>query len=267
MCATHGREIDNDEIRFSVELLREWKEQAEARAQQRIGVPTSDSQTKGTLNPASVKLVDRYEVNMAIGRALDDAGVGEVWGLPVVEALRDLLIEVAKNAFRHGNAQHIRLEISSRNLVLSDDGARFNPLELIEHTAGGGGKKSVDWILNRFAAHLVVTATHSQGWNQLSVSRLEDMSRVEELIPCVFVLKKPHVDRGEALDVPNLDECVTVHVVLPRYMTISDIDALANHLVAAWGKERKVVFVLWDSSPHARMLLRAAFPSATFVQR
>src|SRR5690606_20933199 len=128
MCYTHGKLIDTDEVTYTVEVLRTWRKLAELRARL--------SQEKGRdieLTPALLaqESMPEYCADVTgmgsglkvIGDAIEASCMPQIWGLGISRALRDVLIEVSQNAFTHGKAKSVRLNILPNSIQLTDDGA------------------------------------------------------------------------------------------------------------------------------------------------
>jgi len=106
LCYTHGKLIDTDETRYTIEMLRCWKEIAERRAKARLE-RLAENDCLGGIAPGTCKLqipISGPE-NEIIGNVIHDTCLPELWGRNLADAIRDLTIEIVRNAFQHGRAQ------------------------------------------------------------------------------------------------------------------------------------------------------------------
>ena len=85
MCYTHGKIIDTDEKRFTVQMLKMWKEIAERRAKFVQENGSSLNLPSAALNdlllaPNHVVILDECSINLIVGQALCDSGINLLWG-------------------------------------------------------------------------------------------------------------------------------------------------------------------------------------------
>jgi hypothetical protein len=67
MCQNHGKEVDDDEIRYTVDLLRRWKKEAEDRQRARMGRPLGSDGKPVTF--VEISTAERYGLNGQVGLA------------------------------------------------------------------------------------------------------------------------------------------------------------------------------------------------------
>lgn len=144
LCNRHSQIVDADESRFTVGLLQHWKRVAEqsARLLQELGIsgtlPCQALEWLG-LGSNKVEIDGPGSENQLIGEALSDSCVPAIWGGELAHAVRDLLIEVARNAFAHGGATRAILEVTARTVSIHDDGTPFDATTLLQAHGGSGG--------------------------------------------------------------------------------------------------------------------------------
>lgn len=68
LCRTHGKEVDDDEVKYPVDLLKKWNQEAEERARARLGKAPMTTPAAGPL--VDVSQAERYGHKMCA--ALDD---------------------------------------------------------------------------------------------------------------------------------------------------------------------------------------------------
>jgi hypothetical protein len=269
MCYKHGKLIDTDESRFTVEMLQKWRELAEERARflqthgQALGRTNPDYSAIGLASTTS-RLVGPDSENSTIGDAIRYSCVPEVWGPAISECVRDFSIESARNSFQHGLATFFELGISPTYIRLIDDGASFDIWKLTEGPKVSGGRLAFSALLELLAERVVVVGRRNQGTNEVIISRIADAYQLEDLTPCVTwvdwrdVRKKQHqivVDRA----------CHLVYVILPPYWTPSDSVLLVEKVKRESHNPSRFVFVLEQASDTSRRIIREAFPECRIV--
>jgi len=148
MCRTHGELIDDDEVRFAVTLLKQWRKRAERRA--------AIVQAKNSVDLNSFDLFDhQIEIEKGrlseaiVGEGFVDAGVTEFWRDSAGGALRDFVFEVAKNAFDHGGAHLVRILFGAGGIEVVDDGGAFDPRDLATSPGRGVGRRHSQFCTTR----------------------------------------------------------------------------------------------------------------------
>lgn len=270
LCYDHGKIIDTDEARYTIPHLKKWRELAEQRAHlfQTYGTKLPDgveSLRKLGLAFHDLRLATSEDENIAIGRAIEDSCVGDIWGTDIARAIRDYAIEMARNAFQHGNSTYFTLTIKPDRIVMQDDGADFDPWTLVEAEGESGGIASMQHLVSHLSDKLVVSFDRDRNTNVTTVGLISDTWGLFELTDCsIEVTLKQIKERSIPIQVHS--SCRLVYVVLPEYLPISDAIRIPDHLEPLIRNEtRPMVFVLQGPSPRVRQIVERHFPDARFI--
>jgi len=147
MCETHAKLIDTDEVRFTADMLRRWRELAELRASlsQETGRTVQVHLRRGNEVPLAVveRSVTQVDVNVIneICDAVLDSCIVDVWGKDIGYAVRDLVAELMVNAFMHGRASQFKLDINLNRILVRSDDRPFSFGELLADIQGRGGQR------------------------------------------------------------------------------------------------------------------------------
>jgi hypothetical protein len=236
MCYTHGKLIDTDENRFTIPMLQKWRQLAELHTRLSVEGATHeviDIRDLSELDLAvmSVTLHSPREENLLIGNALRDSCVPILWGETECHAIRDMAIELARNAFAHGGATYFSVEIEQSKIRLIDNGTAFNSLRLNNAKTRTGGVLAVRHLMEEFASTLIITSRRVNGCNETLISFVRKVDDLTNATPCVFGWKIGADDSLERssnpgyvlnYDVDKLKDCQMVYVVIPDYFVFSD---------------------------------------------
>lgn len=245
MCYMHGKLIDTDEDTYSADALLTWKKIAELRARlsQELGrdIDLSPRDLSDVPLPSdALQLNSLGAENGVIGDALSRSCVEQIWGLKVARAARDTLIELVRNAFTHGRAKVVRLEIRANYIEIVDDGQAFDSSKL--SVTGGGGSLSVLALREDHAATIVFRYSHEGGLNHNKLTLVRKPADFLAATPC-------SISMGYA-DLPTLPEqivalttCDTVYVLLPQYIALSDVFRFPRAIAYAAPSDKKLVLV------------------------
>lgn len=268
MCYLHGKLIDTDEVTYSIDVLKQWKQIAERKAQIRqahgekyailpemlreIGLPDK-----------SIDLTGVGEENVIIGDLLKNANVQELWGDAISHAIRDLSIELVRNAFQHGEATQFKVIIAKNSIHLYDNGRDFSVWDLYNNTNGSGGTIAAQHAVDCLKHRLLIVADRSNNQNHTLFTLVDDPIDVLDLTACSVDIDWNQLKRG-ALTYQVHDFCRSKCVILPRYFTISDSAILQKAIPIDDG--RSVVFVLSETSPLAQEILEQYFPGCLTIR-
>jgi hypothetical protein len=271
MCKNHARLIDVDES-FAADTLRTWKLGAETRARERLLLPGVGG--KPALNLDLADFAPTAQINEGIGTVLQRSGIASAWGRSESGCVQDLLIEMARNAIEHGGASRIGLVVEPHRITLCDDGKSFDPVRSLSATEGkrSVGRQAVANIGSLHGLDLLVTYRHREGMNELDVVRVEGLPRgAGELLPCTLALglqeaRHLHLTR-QNIDISSLRGCGDVAVLLPAYISISDVFMLAELLKAAFpGPLPQLHIVVTNVSDYVARFFTEALPSARLLR-
>ena len=209
LCRTHAKEIDDDENRFTRELLLAWRSTAERLAGEEQGRPLAlPPDEQRLLVPHLVDLgPSEVELRWAIPAFLRDIGATRAWA-PHVEGVRMLLYEIALNAITHGSATRAEIEARDSVIYLRDDGTDFGVAEL--RADGTGGSRALVDLEQAASGSLTVRFRRTEEGNEWSI--------VDELLlrpvdaPCSIVIDDPR-DLSTAFAAPERwARCSEVHI-------------------------------------------------------
>jgi hypothetical protein len=274
MCYTHGKLIDTDEKRFSIPMLKKWREFAEFRAQfrQHFGAETPVPQDKFVnIGPAEEALsfsALEDEVNI-IGNALLDSCVSIAWGALLSDAVRDVLVEVVRNAFIHGGATSCQISIEPRAISVLDNGVDFNPLELRTVANGRGGAAAMNALISGYGNRLLLGVKRHQDQNQTIVTVAHSKAALDVVHPCSVTLNVEEW-RGIRLSRKIPDSwfssetkgCKRFYIALPEFMPHSDAILLGELLQPKAIEHMQIVFITENTSSSVTAYLLQRFPFA-----
>jgi hypothetical protein len=268
MCRVHGKLIDDDEVTFTTEMLKRWREVGELRTQ--IHQQTGIEPLFGSAEFASLPLAeDTCEITVVgeeskiIGELLKYCATEQIWGAFFARAARDLTIEVVKNALERGGAKKVTVTVTPALIQILDDGVLFNPLTL-PSLEGRGGRAAVIDILDKHAHESILTHRYSNGHNVFSIGRALCASDVPQKTECVLevVSRTPPELLGNQT---ILDTCSIIYVKLPRYASHSEAYKFERELPQLLPKGKQIVFILEGSSDGVKALLAKLFPTAKIM--
>jgi hypothetical protein len=269
MCYRHGKLIDTDETRFSPEMLRGWRAIAErlARFEHELGTPReleTEFLSGCKLIDNALELATLASENESIGNAIQDSCLPVIWGDDLAHAVRDVAIEIARNAFIHGGARRFRMTITGHTVRLADDGAEFDAWSLGRRAAGSGGVDSVRHLSDRYDDRLVFGTSWRDGQNEVTISLVHSRQDVLDATPCNVEVT---LSENRTFNVvPHVHEsCRSIYFLLPKFMTISDTYRLPQVIAEYRNDPRTLVFVVEHASWSVQDSLRRSFPQARLV--
>lgn len=270
MCFKHGKQIDNDECRFTSELLFKWKEVAERRAQieQELGRALSkDSRQLVNIglpkHMIKIKTANGSE-NALIGDALRDSCASSIWGESLIGYVRDYLIERTRNAFRHGGAKEVKIEVSAKQIVLIDDGDKFDYLELLSSNRARGGAASKKKLLEKYGNEMVSVTRRVGRHNFSTFSLLVDADDLAQVTPCTIELSY-NMEYDPNFNLEIFESCSQIYITMPKYFSTSDLYWLHTVLPSLDNDERRLVFVMRDVADYIPEELAKLYPQSRIM--
>jgi hypothetical protein len=267
MCYKHGKQIDNDECRFTSELLFKWKEVSERRAQiehelGRVLAKDSRQLFHVGLPEHKIKIATANgSENALIGDALRDSCASSIWGDSLIGYVRDYLIERTRNAFRHGGATEVKIEISAKQIVLIDDGDKFDYLDLLKSNKARGGAASKKRLLEKYGGEIVSLTRRVDERNFTTFSLVADVESLVELTPCTIELRYD-MESSPNFNLEIFESCSHIYVTLPKYFSTSDLHWLNTILPALDNDESRLVFVMSEVAEYIPEELARFYPTA-----
>lgn len=272
MCGRHAIEIDRDEDRFTVEKLQHWKKIAEERARlsQSFGLDFVQENPHLFFNRLvpchlSVRLEQISGINDSIGNAIFDSSLPSVWGKQQAIVIRDLIVEITRNGFEHGEATSFDMAISTDRIELEYDGNPFNIFRLLNTDSGGGGSE----ILKEFIGEhkdIVAISYHYDSKNKIIIHTVKELQSGDSILPCVVNIDLNSIDLVPSeLDV--YDTCGALYIVLPEHFVYSDVKEVENTLSDIKFDGKPVFIVGRDLSKSTIRVLVEKFPHLSLVHK
>ena len=266
MCYTHGKLIDTDENRFTIERLKKWKEIAEFRAQfihehgDKITINPIDIQHI-TLPSLTIKLNGLGIENITIGEAIDDSCMCQIWGEDTANSIRDVAIEVCRNAFTHGNATLFELIIEPDRLRLIDNGNEFNLQDLLDSENKSGGSLSLRNLANNNS--IILISDRDKNNNQYTFSYITDGSQILKLTPCAIKFDNITILRRK-IPFEIYKPCKEIFIIVSRYVSYSDIFLFKKLIIDLKINEDKITIAI-SASCGVTKEFREAYPNARVI--
>jgi hypothetical protein len=269
MCSDHGRLVDTDETRYSIEMLRTWRKLAEERA--RLRQALSGHPTVGDLSLREIGLAqDKIAMDAlpgageAIGWAVHDSCMSEVWGRDIAYAVRDFLIEHVRNSFEHGKATRATLEIEPHRIMVSDDGTPFGIQSLLAQGLGSGGSMAARVLAERFGSRVLLSQNTVAGRNCLYVAFIGSRRDISKATPCSVELLLDDI-RQRRYNLDGLEGCERIYVLLPPFTTFSDGARIQQNLENDLPRGKAFVLVVSDVSSAVQEHIRSVLPKVEIL--
>jgi hypothetical protein len=270
MCYRHGKLIDTDETRYTIPMLKAWRRQAEEYADliHRTGAdpyPRTDTVAGAPLGAVSFELEALGTENEKIGEAVLHSGIAQVWGNDLAPAIRDLAIEVVRNAFTHGKAKRFELSIEPHRVVMRDDGTEFGCQQLLRMEKQSGGAAAYRTMLDQHSKRTVVASRRNETWNETVVAVVQEPSDVFKVTPCALEFHAMLLhDRG--FSIPVLSDCDVTYIVMPVFMSYSDANIIVRMLAAQMSPDRRYVIATPDISDGVAKVFEQGLPNCTLMR-
>lgn len=251
MCYSHGKLIDTDESTFPPEALQHWRKLAEAKARirQAFGADLS-MQDSGDLDiklpSIKVEMSPADNISKLIQEIFFNSCINEVWGDDLAYSIRELTIELARNAFLHGHATTFEVDIDACKVTLSDNGKAFSFSELLSHTQRRGGAAAAKQVSESFLNKLIYSYIQTEHGNKLILARIRASKEISAITPCNITIDfESHKLKYD--DVVSFcechTECGTVYIV-PKYgISHSDIAIIAEKMKSILHTGQTIVLV------------------------
>jgi hypothetical protein len=237
MCFTHGKLIDTDEVKYAAETLRCWRDTAVklAEFEHSHGRSPTNVELKALelgLAEVSVSLrLSELPPNVAVAEALINAGVELVWGRELTDAVRDLCIEVIRNAYQHNGSSEVKLTAAGRSVRVEYDGSVYDIWQLIREPRRRQGAASLDYLASKFADVVTISSESCSNGGAFEIALLDDVVCGSFNAPCTLRMSLADFwgswleESPETLDerLARLTGCQSVVIVLPSFLAGSDL--------------------------------------------
>ena len=269
MCAYHARVVDRDEVTYTIPMLENWRAIAEHKAslRHRLGrdIDFGLRELSGILLAEHrIRLDTLGSENQEIGEAILHCGVHEIWGDRLAKAVRDLSIEMVRNAFQHGKAARISISIEPKRIVLTDDGQAFRYDDILLQKRRSGGAAAMQRIIGQFSNSVLVSQTHNGRGNETIVALIHSLSDIPAVTECSYSPTR-HELYGLRRPIPSLPQCDKIYILLPKYASYSDGISLVHILKLSERDLKQYIIVGHDLSEGLAEDMRASLPECSFM--
>ncbi len=274
LCRSDAKLVDDDDIVYTVELLRGWRE---AHLADNVRKQDLDPRISRRLFPTTttVNLLDIPEEGIAsvASRFIQGVAAAEAWGDDVAAPTASLIAELVKNAGDHAGAPDATLTATRHAIVVTYTEPAAAPfgrddLEQSDHGRGGQGRLAL-WT-KRFGTRFRLSSRHAEGRRTWTVRNLS-------VAPDVFAACTISTNDRQ-LSAPRLQGCAEIHLVVERVMSMSDapgvlaaVDQWASRLpvlvtsereydiqeIEDWITHRRLTQYEYERWPHAIYLRHA----------
>ena len=269
MCYTHGKLIDTDESRFTAGQLKEWKRINESIVsfRQENGTDYKTAFKSISLNKLvenEVSLPKEFAINKKVGDALHDSCISIIWGGSITETIRDFLIEHIRNSYIHGNSDGCTLKITANEVVVIDNGTKFDVRSLYSVVDGHGGTLSIRRLLDHYGDKIFLSSYRDEEKNILKISLPKTTDDINQSTPCTVNFDMDSLNQG-GYSYQLRESCNEVFVILPEYFGLSDIAFISRKHPALLLEKRHLIFVLRYVSEHVKELLLEQFEDCQVI--
>ncbi len=248
MCYRHGKMIDDDVERYKAETLRRWRDISELK--QKIRHELGEEVNFGPEHKIDLPFPNRSisfeglnNENERIDCLMRESCVYEIWGEEVGYSVRDLIIETVRNTFTHGGANEVIVETEDKSLRIISDSGKFGFEELEECERSGGGSKALSVIRERFFSEVILSHIYKDSKNEYKISLIWEKSDILESTKCREEVTRSKVHNRNILDFDLVNYCEKVYIILPPYLTFSDLSILGKCIDSTDLREQDMIFV------------------------
>ena len=267
MCYKHGKLIDTDETRFTIDILNYWKTLAEdiANYMHENSVDYSHALSHKINSPLakiSVTFESLENENETIGDALFDSCIQISWGENLMNSTRDFLIELTRNAFIHGESSFVKIDIEHQKITIIDKGNIFDIYSLLNNKKGRGGKLAYKYLLDNYSDSLIITSIRESNFNKIIISLIKTPQEIFDISPCAISITRLEFKYGlRKYSIPS--NCQELFIVLPKYITLSDVFRIGEN--ALENERRPVVFLGENLSKYSIEMIKEKYPKSKIV--
>jgi hypothetical protein len=268
MCTTHSVAIDRDEARYTVSVLNHWKEIAEAKADiaKNHGWDFFDKNNYfpvDSLADINLSLDSSSNSNTLIGNAISDSCLPHIWGKSQSLIIRDLLIELYRNAFTHGNASNYEVKITSKKIEIRYDGEAFNIFSLLSHAEANGGADTLREIIENHQDSFVVNYSFDSN-NRIILHTVKAFSELSNSLPCIITIDA--FDSNNVVDQLDIHvNCGAIYIILPMHFCRSDVRGLESNLSGLKPTGTPIFIVGSEITENTKRAIIDRLPDFSFV--
>ena len=264
MCATHGRLIDTDESTYSPDNLIEWRRIAERKASlmQAFGEEGIHKYLKEELL-ASIDIRASYsDITTKVRQFMIESCILTLWGENASHELRNFIIEIARNSFKHGNASEFQISSSGHSITMRSDGVIFSISDLNTSENGRGGFKALS-ELKKLPENIIVSHQVVDGKNEVTVSILQTKPSISLSNPCSVSFETDRGDKSATIKkLDQLTSCDRIFIFAPDYcLSYSDVFDWKDELETRAAAGQKICLVIDVHSDSLMRLLKKEMPN------
>lgn len=202
--------------------------------------------------------------SILIGDALKFSCANALWGEGLVSYIRGYLIERARNAFSHGGATYVKIEIESNKVSLIDDGDEFDHNDLKKHPNARGGAETKKRLINKYGNNIISVVQREGETNRSIISILTSKDTIKEITPCTIELSY-EISHLEDYKLEVIETCSEVYVTIPDYFGLSDMFWIGKVLPRIDNDEKRLIFVIDDVADYLPEYIKEAFPTSRII--
>lgn len=221
LCQTHGKLIDDDERRYTVDLLRSWREHAEKRASDELGQPLV-TVTKEDLAEHCVTVTSEG-LRQGVADFLEDVGASALWGKTRSGLVRMALYELALNATTHGGCTAATLRSEPGYIGLTHNGPQFGLSELLLQSPQRGGGDAIRALRAQASGLLEINYRYRDASNEWFIMDHGYVNFDDD--PCGVRL--PRRASSFDADLSAVADCSEIHVYADDLWSFSDVHGLS----------------------------------------
>jgi hypothetical protein len=255
VCQTHSKQIDDDESRFTADLLRAWRDRAEDLATEELGRPIMPIRAPRLLCHRVV--VHPGEERQSIANFVEDIGAVTAWGKQRTELVRMVLYELALNAITHGHAMEVMLRSEPGFVGMAYDGPQFGLNDLLNSNQRGGGD-AIRTLRDATAGALDLSYRYRDNNNEWFILDHLQASAADD--PCGVQLRP----KGTGNSFSAVAGCDEIHIYADGLWSFSDVHSLAASIPEHLRERQFIVYGITPNGPLAsvlrELLLYVRFP-------
>jgi hypothetical protein len=247
-------------------LLADWRRIVERRASASIELGRAPEDLAAEPLAGIHLEVSIPEPIFEISEAIKFSYLSEVWGEQASLAVRDLVVDLCRNAFTHGGAKRFRLEVTAHRVLLIDDGTPFSISDLLKSSVPGGGVLAVKEIA-RSLPSLIVSHHREEAQNVVTLASAKALDEMLSTNPCAAELTAgEYFTKGAVNFVQSHPECETIYF-RPEYgmLSFSHVYQLARAISAHGLTDRDIVLILAPHSAGIYKLVTEEMPNIRIV--
>jgi len=268
LCYTHGKLIDTDECTYEPELLQDWRIIAERKAQlrQRYGEDI-EAWKVDELPLAKLSLkVSQPNPLAEINKAIELSCIAESWGNSTALALRDVAIELGRNALTHGESSNFQMVVKSNFVELIDDGFHFSHRDLISTKNRRGGAMALE-VHGGSSSHILLSYMRRDDCNVTTIVPMDRANILMGANACSVTLEYgPQAAAYAAQFIERHTQCGTIFIhPIHGIIGFSDLGALSAQLNKCDLSGRDVAIVLDEHSEEMYKQIRNVIPQIRII--